>query len=256
VKLALALAAILAVSCPICGQQSQPFPTGGPGLGVAVLSDTEGVDFHPYILRLLAALKANWISVMPKSAETGEVKVVFITFQIAPNGGIGPPDPVLERTSGDQAFDDAAISAIRASSPFEALPLEFDGPYLKLRIAFIYNYRENQPTPKIRVSADVAAARIDHLVEPVYPKDANVQGTVVLHAIIDTDGSVESLEYVSGPTMLMRAALDAAHVWHYRPMRINGEPVKMDTTINVVFALDRQGHLKLQPRVLQNVAAI
>ena len=105
------------------------------------------------------------------------------------------------------------------------------------------------------MSADVAAARIDHVVEPLYPKDANVQGTIVLHAVIDTDGSIQNMEYMSGPTELMRAALDAAHLWHYRPMKINGQPVEVDTTINVVFALDAHGHLKPQPRILRNVAA-
>jgi outer membrane biosynthesis protein TonB len=122
--------------------------------------------------------------------------------------------------------------------------------------ALVWPQAIKQATAKIRVSADVAAARLDHIVEPVYPKDANVQGTIVLHAVIDTDGSIESMEYVSGPTRLMRAALDAAHLWHYRPMRIDGQPVEMDTTINVVFALDGQGHLKPQPRILRNVAGI
>jgi len=140
VKLALTLAAMLAISCPICGQQSQLSSTGSPGMGVAILSDTEDVDFTPYVSRLVTTIRHNWE--LPESAETGKFKVVFITFQIAPDGSIWASDPVLERTSGDQAYDGAVIAAVRASSPFEALPPEFHGPHLELRIAFMYNHRE------------------------------------------------------------------------------------------------------------------
>jgi hypothetical protein len=140
VKLALALAAMLVISYPVCGQQVQPSSTLSPGLGVAVLSDSEGVDFNPYLIRLIVKLKHNWELVIPESGATGKFGIVYTTFQITPDGSIWAPDRVLERTSGDQALDDAAIAAIRASSPFEALPPEFDGPYLELRIAFVYSH--------------------------------------------------------------------------------------------------------------------
>jgi len=113
---------------------------GGPGLGqgVAILSDTQGVDFGPYITRLLATLKRNWLYVMPESARWDR-GVVFTTFQINPDGSVPPPDPTLERTSGKEPLDNAAMSAIHASNPFEPLPSAFHGPYLRLRIAFLYN---------------------------------------------------------------------------------------------------------------------
>ena len=105
---------------------------------MSILSDTEGVDFAPYVSRLLTTIRHNWE--LPESVGTGKFKVVFITFQIAPDGSIWASDPVLERTSGDQAYDNAAMVAVRASSPFEALPPEFHGPHLELRIAFMYNH--------------------------------------------------------------------------------------------------------------------
>jgi len=113
---------------------------GGPGLGqgVAILSNTQGVDFGPYITRLLATLKRNWLYVMPESARWDR-GIVFTTFQINPDGSVPPPDPTLERTSGKQPLDNAAMSAIHASNPFEPLPSAFHGPYLRLRIAFLYN---------------------------------------------------------------------------------------------------------------------
>ena len=100
------------------------------------------------------------------------------------------------------------------------------------------------PPPKsnkpLRVGGNVAAANLIRQVTPVYPqiaKTAHVSGTVVLHAIISKDGSIEELTYVSGPPLLMKAAMDAVHQWRYKPTMLNGEPVDVDTTISVVFTL-------------------
>jgi len=125
-----------------------PAPGGGhgPGMGygVDILSDTRGVNFEPYIRRLLAALKRNWEAVMPESARMGDRGVVFTTFSINPDGSVSSPDPVLERTSGKEPLDNAAMAAIHASNPFEPLPKEFHGPNLTLRIAFLYNLTPEQ----------------------------------------------------------------------------------------------------------------
>ena len=116
----------------------------GMGNGVDVLSDTQGVDFSAYIRRLLATLQRNWEAVMPESVRMGERGVVFTTYQINPDGSVSAPDPTLERTSGKEPLDNAAMSAIHASNPFEPLPSQFHGPFLKLRIAFIYNIPPEQ----------------------------------------------------------------------------------------------------------------
>ena len=114
------------------------------GSGVQILSDTQGVDFTNYINRLLATLKRNWVPLIPESAHLGERGVVYTTFQINPDGSVPPPDPTLERTSGKEPMDNAAMGAIHASNPFEPLPKEFHGPYLKLRIIFLYNVPPDQ----------------------------------------------------------------------------------------------------------------
>lgn len=118
----------------------------GPGMaqGYQILSNTQGVDFSSYIQRLLATLKQNWYAVMPQSAMMGDKGVVYTTFQINPDGSVSPPGPTLERSSGKQPLDNAAMSAIHASNPFEPLPAAFHGPYLKLRIVFLYNVTPSQ----------------------------------------------------------------------------------------------------------------
>ena len=83
-------------------------------------------------------------------------------------------------------------------------------------------------------------ARAINRVEPSYPaiaRAAHVQGTVVLHAIIGKDGTVQQLQLVSGPPLLVNAAMDAVRQWRYQPTELNGEPVDVDTTIQVVFTL-------------------
>jgi periplasmic protein TonB len=96
-------------------------------------------------------------------------------------------------------------------------------------------------TPKsIRVGGNVAQANLIRQVTPVYPaiaKTAHISGTVLLHAIIGKDGTVQDLQYVSGPPLLMKSAMDAVRQWRYKPTLLNGDPVDVDTTISVVFTL-------------------
>jgi TonB family protein len=97
------------------------------------------------------------------------------------------------------------------------------------------------PVQRIRIGGNVAQAKIIHLVKPVYPKDAKkdrIQGTILLHAIVAKDGSVQDLQYISGPRELMRAAMDAVRQWRYAPTLLVGQPVEVDTTISVVFTLN------------------
>lgn len=76
-----------------------------------------------------------------------------------------------------------------------------------------------------------------HRVEPEYPADARWEGTVLLCAIIGKDGTIELLEYVSGPVPLMKAAMDAVMQWRYKRTMLNGKPVEVETEIFVDFTL-------------------
>src|SRR5438552_1152759 len=103
------------------------------------------------------------------------------------------------------------------------------------------------PPPKptasrIRQGGSVQAALLVNKVQPVYPplaRQTRIAGTVRLHAIISKQGSVESLEVISGHPLLVRAAMDAVQQWKYKPTLLNGEPVEVDTTIDVIFSLNQ-----------------
>jgi len=93
---------------------------------------------------------------------------------------------------------------------------------------------------RIKVGGAVQAASLVKKVTPEYPpiaKTAHVQGTVVLRAIIAKDGSVEQLQFVTGPPLLMASAMSAVKEWKYKPTTLNGQPVEVDTTVQVVFSL-------------------
>ncbi len=94
----------------------------------------------------------------------------------------------------------------------------------------------------VNISAAVAAGMIEHKVAPEYPdaaKIARISGTVVIQAVIGKDGHLQNLKVVSGPDVLQPAAIDAVRQWRYRPYLLNGEPVAVTTTINVIFSLGR-----------------
>jgi protein TonB len=79
-----------------------------------------------------------------------------------------------------------------------------------------------------------------HDVKPIYPPLAiatHTQGAVVLAAVIDRNGTIEKLRVVSGHPLLVRAAIDAASQWRYRPYLLNGEPLEVETQITVNFVL-------------------
>ncbi len=91
------------------------------------------------------------------------------------------------------------------------------------------------------ISNTVRAARILHKVSPEYPKKArkqHVEGVVRLHAIIGKDGAINELSVISGPDLLTGAAMKAVRQWRYEPTLLNGDPVEVDTTIDVIFALN------------------
>jgi TonB family protein len=106
---------------------------------VDILSDTQGVDFGPYIQRVLHDVKMNWYAIMPPEVFPPLLKQgkLSITFSINKNGqveGMG-----LEVPSGDTSLDRAAWGGITGSNPFPPLPKEFHGNNIVLRFHFYYN---------------------------------------------------------------------------------------------------------------------
>jgi len=115
---------------------NQP-PAGPVRSNLQLLSDPKGVDFKPYLIQILAAVRTNWLAVIPESARLGLRGRVLVQFIIDRRGGV--PKLVIAESSGTTAFDRAAVAGISASNPFPPLPANFQGPEIRLQLAFSYN---------------------------------------------------------------------------------------------------------------------
>ncbi len=93
---------------------------------------------------------------------------------------------------------------------------------------------------RVRVSTGVATGLLLKKVQPNYPplaKSARIQGHVLLTAEISKDGTIQGLKLVSGHPMLAPAAIEAVKQWRYKPYLLNGEPVAVETQVDVIFSL-------------------
>ena len=102
-----------------------------------VLSDTWGVEFGPYLDRIIHIVRHNWLETIPESARLGEKGRVGVVFEILKDGSV--PQSRMVASSGSDPLDRAAVNGIHASIPFPPLPQDFKGNHLVLQLTFLYN---------------------------------------------------------------------------------------------------------------------
>ena len=93
---------------------------------------------------------------------------------------------------------------------------------------------------RVRVSSGVSTGLLIRKVPPTYPplaRQARIQGVVILQAQISKEGNIQNLQLISGHPMLAPAAIEAVKQWKYKPYLLNGEPVEVDTQVQVNFTL-------------------
>ncbi|MFZ0882574.1 MAG: energy transducer TonB [Candidatus Acidiferrales bacterium] len=106
--------------------------------------------------------------------------------------------------------------------------------------------RKPSPPPRpapLHMSEGVMEAALIYKVQPLYPaipRAMHLSGTVRLRAIIAADGSIRHVDVISGNPLLAQSAVAAVYEWRYRPTRLNGEAVEVETLITVNFVLDQQ----------------
>src|SRR5690349_11147663 len=106
--------------------------------------------------------------------------------------------------------------------------------------------KKEEPKPatpqRIKVGGNVQSAKLVRQPRPVYPplaKQARISGVVKLSAVISANGTIQDLKVISGHPLLIPAALDAVKQWVYQPTLLNGEPVEVQTQIDVNFTLSQ-----------------
>lgn len=93
---------------------------------------------------------------------------------------------------------------------------------------------------RLRPSDRFNPCHLTYRVEPAYPLEAQqqrIEGAVKIHQAIGADGSVQSMKLLSGPPLLVPAAMDAAKYWRYLPALLNGQPVETEQEIEIDFRL-------------------
>jgi TonB family protein len=114
-----------------------PPSPGVQGSNLELLSDPKGVDFRPYLTQVLAAVRRNWMAVIPESAKLGRRGRVAIQFSISRAGSV--PKLVIITSSGTDSLDRAAVAGVSASNPFPPLPSEYKSDRIVLQFNFAYN---------------------------------------------------------------------------------------------------------------------
>jgi TonB family protein len=114
-----------------------PPSAGRPHSNLELRSDPMGVDFRPYMMQVLAAVRRNWFAVYPEAARLGQRGEVVLEFAIAKQGLV--TKVIFSSESGAKALDQSAVAAISASNPLPPLPTEFKGDRIVLRMTFKYN---------------------------------------------------------------------------------------------------------------------
>ena len=238
--------------------------TVNAGGGLEVLSDTMGVNFQPYLDRVLHDIKQNWYYHIPDSAKAPILRKgkVLIEFAILKDGHI--QDMKLVEASGDVAMDRGAWAGVSYSNPLPPLPPEFLGQYLTLRFKFLYNTGPDNVKAQETTSdkpANLAAptstdtdmnrifkvgdgvsppVAIEHPA-PKYSEQARrekYEGTCVLWLVVDADGRPRDIKVHRTLGLgLDEEAIEAVTHWRFKPAMKDGKPVSVRISVQVDFHL-------------------
>lgn len=117
-----------------------------------VLTDTGGIDFGPYLYKMLGQLRNGWYAQVPEEARSPELKpsTTTVQFAIQKNGSV--TDAKIVVPSGIASLDRAALAGVKAASPFDALPATFKGRNILIRFEFRYNVTTGSREPQDHVS--------------------------------------------------------------------------------------------------------
>jgi len=199
---------------------------------------------------------------LAKPAEPTVVSAMPIPPYSAPHTAHAPTDqPIRHSTRPCIVCPTAPIAPITASftktdpeptGELESLSINSTGPNtgkdgLNIFDSRFQPKRPDEETPHEVVrrihKTSIDPAMLVNRVEPVFPpilKQLHRNGRVELRALIATDGTIRSLQVVSGDPLCVQSALDAVGQWRYRPTMLNGQPVEVETFITVIYTTQQQ----------------
>jgi len=181
----------------------------------------------------------------PPPPAAAPVKIVKVIQTDIVNGELRTPTKIPQKVQMIKE-DEAPPPVMSTAGVIGGVPGGVPGGQMGGVIGGIVNAASNLPVPKIatpqriRVSSGVQSGLLIRKVNPTYPplaRQARIQGVVILQAQISKEGNIENLQLISGHPMLAPAAIEAVKQWKYKPYLLNGEPVEVETQVQVNFTL-------------------
>jgi protein TonB len=206
-------------------------------LGLVIVVSMLWVERPPQVRWLQISAPASFVAVTSSPAHgrhTASANSNPIAHQITAPRFVPPETPTINDPGSGLSVEEA--------------PTIGDGVYGGPGVAIGHGLGDGlpvliptRPTPvKPLVVSHWAEGNVIYRVQPIYPtlaRQARVQGTVELRAIISKAGTIENLVLVQGHPMLSAAAIEAVRQWRYRPYLLNDEPIEVETEITVSFLL-------------------
>ncbi|HXX45564.1 MAG TPA: TonB family protein [Candidatus Acidoferrales bacterium] len=143
-----------------------------------------------------------------------------------------PSAPIVSQSRSGQQPTDAALAT---SAPPDIDVKEPPTPLL-------HSFNESLPAPVAYESSGYRDGRLIHRVDPIYPdlaRNLNVEGVVKLRLEVAADGKVSQVQVLSGPKLLLPAAVAAVRQWRYEPALLDGKPTEVEKEVDVQFHLPR-----------------
>jgi len=211
---------------------------------------------RPFLVEVLDANNRRWLlwfdNNNSKNAPTQAAYKSSLPFSTASIKGSGrPKQPAASpKPSAPHNFTLIAPEASRPQtnssatnlpSPVAPVVRDESQPPLEAPIIDILNSPAIPSPGSVPVGGQVQVARLLKSVPPVYPpmaRTSRVSGDVALDALIDANGNVTDLKFMSGPPILRQAAMDAVRQWKYDPARLNGRPVAIHLGLTVRFRFE------------------
>jgi protein TonB len=218
---------------------SSNFPSRDPWIGVLTLA------------LIAAAMSLGWMMGYGRRprASVGPKAVVNVISQPAP---VNPSESIASSPGVAVRAPEQPKSANLTTAPASPQPSGTAAPpvgglvvYEKGKVIF-QTPQTSRPSltgttsEPVTVPSKVADQYVMQRVEPEYPEPAReqqIQGPVVLEALVGKDGAVEKLSTISGDSQLAAAATDAVRQWRFKPFLRNGAPEEFQTQITVSFRL-------------------
>jgi TonB family protein len=256
-----ALAFLLVLSSGLIAQQAsdtqqtdrgRSLTPGGhiPIRNVDVLSDTQGLDLTPYLRLNTHFIQHNWrkLTTTDVIGSSHSLNDLVLEFTVSRDGSLN--DAKLAQPSGDSALDQAALDALRRSSPFQELPSDYAGQSLALRVRL--HYDPNLAAPVQHLSANFKPLELEHAGRPPVPKliygpdpeftdearRKKIDGVVMMQLTVSETGDVTDAVVTKGLGYgLDEKAIDAVHRWKFKPALKDGQPISTTINVEVLFHL-------------------